>query len=135
MTVRLLFDASSIIAFTVNRKVDPLIGGYTIELAGYEIGNYLWKETHITQSLTPQQLPTLQGIFRKILDKMEVKTGWPPCREVVNLAVNLELTYYDAAYLHQAKKLHSTLVTEDQQLKKKAESMVETTSSQSMDIE
>lgn len=135
MTENSLFDASSIIASTLKGRLDQLIGGYTIELAGYEIGNYLWKEALQTKSITPQHLPKLQDIFRKILDKMEVKTGRPPSREVLDLAAKLELTYYDAAYLHQAKMLHTILVTEDHQLKEKAEKIVETTSAENIDTE
>ena len=50
MSGRHLFDASSIIALAIKRRVDLLVGGYTLELAGYEIGSYLWKEIYLDRS-------------------------------------------------------------------------------------
>jgi len=55
---RYLFDASSIIALAIKRNVDSLIGNYTIELAGYEIGNYLWKEVYLNKSINLDDLPS-----------------------------------------------------------------------------
>lgn len=125
-----LFDASSIIALAIKRKVDFLIGNYTIELAGYEIGNYLWKEIYLTKSLSYDDLPVLERIFLGILGKMSVVGGWLPFAEVVKLAGELNLTYYDAAYLLQARKLGLTLVTEDATFKEKAEKVIEVTTTE-----
>ena len=124
MNGRYLFDASSIIALAVERKVDFLLGNYTIESAGYEIGNYLWKETYLTKSLSQDDLLTLERIFQIILKEMNMISGWPPSAEVVNLAGKLNLTYYDATYLHQAGKLGLTLITEDAELKQKAKKVI-----------
>ncbi|MGQ9469564.1 MAG: type II toxin-antitoxin system VapC family toxin [Nitrososphaerales archaeon] len=42
-------------------------------------------------------------------------------RKVMELATELKLTFYDASYLHAAKNRKFTLVTEDMELKEKAE--------------
>jgi len=120
-----LFDASAIIALAVKHGVGLLVDNYTVELAGYEIGNYLWKEIYLTKLLSRDDLPTLEKIFLKILKEMNVIRGWPPSAEVVNIAGELNLTYYDAAYIHQAKKLGLTLITEDTKLKEKAKKIIE----------
>jgi len=132
---RYLFDASSIIALAVKRKVDFLMGNYTIELAGYEIGSYLWKEVYLTKSLSRNDLSTLERIFLKILEEINVINGWPPSAEVVELAGELNLTYYDAAYLHQARKLGLTLITEDTKLKEKAKKVIETMTTENISLE
>jgi len=67
----------------------------------------------------------LEEIFLKILDEISVMKCWPPSAEAVKLAGKLNLTYYDAAYLNQAKKLGLTLITEDNELKEKAEKVIE----------
>jgi predicted nucleic acid-binding protein len=120
-----LFDTSSIVALAIKHRIDFLVGNHTLELAGYEIGNYLWKEIHLTKSLSHDELPTLERIFLKIFENMNVLRAWPPSAEVVKLAGELGLTYYDAIYLHQAKKLGLTLITEDSKLKEKAEKVVD----------
>lgn len=40
---------------------------------------------------------------------------------VMELAVRLKLTFYDASYLYVAKKLNLILVTEDEELRGRAE--------------
>jgi len=132
---RYLFDASSIIALAVKRKVDFLMGNYTIELAGYEIGSYLWKEVYLTKSLTHNDLSTLEEIFLKILEEINIINGWSPSAEVVELAGELNLTYYDAAYLHQARKLSLTLITEDTKLKEKARKVIEAMTTENISLE
>ena len=97
MSGKYLFDASSIIALAIKRRVDSLVGGYTLELAGYEIGSYLWKEIYLTKSLSPDDLPALERIFLEILEKMNIVRGATLSAEVVNLAGELDLTYYDAS--------------------------------------
>jgi len=39
----------------------------------------------------------------------------------MKLATKLKLTFYDSSYLYVAKKLNLTLITEDMELKNKAE--------------
>ena len=135
MKDKYLFDASSIIALVIGRKIDPLLGNCTIELAGYEIGNYLWKEVNLTKLLRHDDLPTLEKIFLKLLEAMNIINAWPPSTDIIKLAEELNLTYYDAAYLHQAKKLNLTLVTEDAKLKEKAEKLIEVTTAKGISLE
>jgi predicted nucleic acid-binding protein len=118
---RHLFDASSIIALVIKRRVDLLVGGYTLELAGYEIGSYLWKEIYLTRSVSLDDLPKLESLFVKILGKMNVVRGLALSAEVVKLAGELNLMYYDGSYLYHAGKLGLALVTEDGELREKAE--------------
>ena len=56
----------------------------------------------------------------KILGKMNVVRGSALSAEVVKLAGELNLTYYDGSYLYHAGKLGLALVTEDGELREKA---------------
>lgn len=124
MSPKYVFDASSIIASIIRRRADLVMENYTIELAGYEIGNYLWKETYLTKSISDDELSVLEGIFLKVLERMNVVKGWPPHAETVRLAGELDLSYYDAAYIRRAKELGLALVTEDKRLREGARKVV-----------
>ena len=116
MRGRYLFDASSIIASAVERRFNPLLENYTLQLAGYEIGNYLWREAYLRESINVEELKMLVELFNGILRGMKMIEGQHPSHEIVNLAGRLGLTYYDAAYLYNARRLNLTLVTEDRRL-------------------
>ena len=118
MRGRYLFDASSIIASAIKRRFDSLLDNYTLELAGYEIGNSLWREAHLRGSIDIEELRMLVELFNEILKGMKIISGRHPSYEIVDLAGRLGLTYYDAAYLYNAKRLDLTLVTEDGKLRK-----------------
>ncbi len=117
MRGRYLFDASSIIASAIKRRFDPLLDNHTLELAGYEIGNYLRREAHLRGSIDIEELRMLVELFNEILKGMKIIGGRHPSHEIVDLAGRLGLTYYDAAYLYNAKRLNLTLVTEDGKLR------------------
>ncbi len=47
-------------------------------------------------------------------------------QEVIDLAMEYNLSFYDASYAYIAKKVNATLVTEDDKLSKKISSYVKT---------
>ncbi|BDC17482.1 hypothetical protein HS5_03720 [Acidianus sp. HS-5] len=53
------------------------------------------------------------------MEKLKVLSN-PPANEVMKVAVNMGLTFYDASYVYSAKVNNLTLVSEDKDLIKKA---------------
>ena len=94
---------------------------HTLDLAYYEIGNVIWKESALFGNVSPSEASALAGYAVRILNHMIVLSIDTPekASETMNLALKKGLTYYDAAYLHLAEG-YQPLVTEDDQLRMKA---------------
>ena len=120
-----LFDSSAIINLCGEKEVDKLLEGWTLHLAFYELGNAVWKQAHIHKTITVNEanivLDSLTAVFKK-LKKPEM--GDP--LEILKIAIDEGLTYYDAAYIRAAVENALTLVTNDKQLYKIGKKYVET---------
>jgi predicted nucleic acid-binding protein len=122
----LLFDASSIL--TLIRELrgdapDKLLAGSTISLAYYELGNALWRECFLLKRISWEEAENLLRTMYTILQSMDVA---PLEKEdegnaVLNTACKFSVTFYDSAYLTEARKSKKTLVTDDKKLAKAAE--------------
>lgn len=116
-----LFDAGSILEL-VRRLKDraPLVlsEGSTLSLAFYEVGNAVWKESHLQARLDAREGTGLLSTLVAIIRAMDVVT--PDSEEsagrVLELAGRLGLTYYDASYLAEAENSGKTLVSDDADL-------------------
>ena len=129
MTERpMLFDASSV--FTLVRELrgkapELFFEGSTISLVYYEVGNALWRECYQLKRIVPEEAAKLlKSIFALIgtMDVALLESGDLGV-DILNLAVKLKITYYDAAYLKEAQRSSKILVTEDEKLAKAAESL------------
>jgi len=111
-----LFDASSIVNLVKKGKVKLFINGVTIDLALYESLNAIWKEhkllKKIDKDIAFQFIDIISDVF-KVLIVIPIK-GLE--EEIFNLALEENLTIYDASYLYIAIKNKYTLVTDDQKL-------------------
>jgi predicted nucleic acid-binding protein len=131
---RYLFDANAIyrlIRECPEEAVDKLSGEATIGLAYYELGNALWRETHLLKRISVEEAEKSLSLMFAMLARMEV-TGvdGEQGTEILQTAHKSNLTFYDSAYLVEAKKTSKILVTDDNKLAKAAEtSGVETLSS------
>jgi predicted nucleic acid-binding protein len=107
------FDSSSIFDAIVRGGVRILVGGCTLDLARYELGNILWKRRMLIKDLGDDEYKRLVGIVKRVLGLMEVVSL--DCREddIAELARDLDLTFYDASYVFLAKSRGVPLVTED----------------------
>ncbi len=99
-----------------------LEGNHTLDLAYYEIGNVIWKESALFGNITPEGAHAMTGYAARIINLMIVlRTDTPgEASETMRLAIERGLTYYDAAYLHHAESTQP-LITEDNKLRNKAE--------------
>ncbi len=110
----LVFDASAIIRLVElkpDKAVNALRNQYTVDLAYYEIGNYLWK----IDKLTSINIESLLKAFNNVISLMNViSIGLNS--DAINLARRMNITYYDATYVYLTLKLNAKLVTEDKEL-------------------
>lgn len=121
---RYLFDASSIFEALVRGRAEVLSGNFTLELARYELGNVVWKRRSLIGDLSREDALRILGLFKKALRIMEVLRV--ECREaeILKIAEDLGMTFYDACYVAIASIKDAALITEDKKLKRKAEKLV-----------
>ena len=132
---QLLFDSniiSKLIRELPQDAVEKLVKGATIYLAYYELGNALWRECLLLKRISLQEAEKSLDLIYSILECMQVasldnETG----SEVLDTAYKFNLTFYDTAYLVEAKKSGMILVTDDIKLAKAAKNLgINTLSSQ-----
>ena len=117
---------SSAIALILKRlggeSIEVLEESVTTGLAAYELGNILWKEYALRRLIGLEEAVRRAEQIAKILEviKLENIKSAEEFKEVIKLAAQLDLTFYDASYLYLAKKTGMPLVTEDKELLEKA---------------
>ena len=124
---QLLFDAN--IIYRLIRELpqgatEKLTEGSTIYLAYYELGNAMWRECLLLKRISIDEAKKSLDLMYSLLNRMQVasidtQTG----AEILQTAYNFHLTFYDAAYLVEAKKTGKTLVTDDNKLARVAENL------------
>ena len=110
-----LFDSSAIINLCGERKLDRLEGCYTLSLAFYEVGNAVWKQVHLYKTLTMEEGGTVLDSLTEVLKTLK-KVRVEKVLEVLKIAVEEDLTYYDASNLQAAIENGFSLVTDDEKL-------------------
>jgi len=123
-----LFDSSAIINLCGCGKVEKLFGGWTLNLAFYELGNAVWKQVHVRKVISVDEAGVLLDLFVQVfgvLRKPEMEDG----SKVLKVAVKESLSYYDAAYVSAALENGLVLVTDDERLCRIGKKYVETVSS------
>ncbi len=134
---RLLFDANAIyrlIRECPEKAMDKLMEGTTISLAYYELGNALWREAHLLKRISIEEAEKSLNLMYAMLMRVKVvEVDGEQGIEILQTAHKCNLTFYDSAYLVEAKKASGILVTDDNKLAKAAEILgVETLSSDTL---
>ena len=109
-----LLDVSAIFNLFQNGKYSILIGGATIPLARYEIGNILWKNYKIRNRISKNEAIESGSVLFELIDSMAQII--PSTASTLNLALEEDLTFYDASYLVAAIESGRELVTDDVKL-------------------
>ena len=125
MKQQLLFDANAIYRLVREIPDDALAilsEGSTIYLAYYELGNALWRESFLLKRISKEEAEMSLRFMYDVLKKMHIAsldstTG----SSVLDSACKFNLTFYDSAYLAEAKRSDKTLVTDDMKLVRVAE--------------
>ena len=120
-----LLDSSAIavVLRRLRRKtVEFIRGNLSLNLAGYELGNVIWKECVLKGLITPEEAVKRAEEVAKTLGIMRIESvGFvDDFMKVMEISTKLKITFYDASYLHVAKKNGFTLITEDKELCEKA---------------
>ena len=110
----MIYDASSIYRAIETGAFNKLLEGKTLDLAHYELGNVVWKEV-TRKKISENEGAKLIKFISKVISLMEiVKVGTK--NEVLKIAVDNNLSYYDASYLYASISMKEVLVTEDKKL-------------------
>jgi predicted nucleic acid-binding protein len=129
-----LFDSNAIyrlIREAPDIALDKLTEGATIYLAYYELGNALWRECRLLKRISIEEAEKSLNLMYAMLARMQVAAvNSEKGNEIMDTANRFNLTFYDSAYLVEAKNNSKALVTDDAKLAKTAEVLgVETLSS------
>jgi len=118
----LLLDASAIINICSREEIEK-IEGYTSNLAIYEVGNAIWKQVYQRRKISIEEAIIVLEVLYEIFENLK-KLEMDYTKEVLKIAVNEGLTFYDASYIYLAVKNNLTLVTDDDKLYRVAERYV-----------
>jgi predicted nucleic acid-binding protein len=114
----MIYDASSIYRAIEIGDFNKLLEGKTLDLAQYELGNVVWKEV-TRNKISESEGAKFVKFISKVISLMEIlKIGIRS--EVLKVAVDNNLSYYDASYLYASISMKDVLVTEDKKLLSRA---------------
>lgn len=119
-----VFDSSSIFRAIRENKVEALVGNATLDLARYEMGNILWKNYALKAKAEEKELESLVEVVKQTLNILEIMQITGDEEKVLNVAMELRITFYDASFAYSAKMSEAMLVTEDAELLRKVASYV-----------
>jgi predicted nucleic acid-binding protein len=128
--MKYLLDASALLVLIKNTDVkstvDCLLDSSVLDLTFYEVGNAIWKEGTLTKYLLPEEAEKLGAIAQTILAKINRVTSKAEAfQRILEIAQTEKLSYYDSSYAYAAKENGLSLVTEDRELRTKAQKHVE----------
>ena len=123
---RYVIDSSSLLKafFTKEDAVDEVVEESVVStLTFFEVGNIIWKRRDESinadnrdQLQTKAEVigNTLKGISELSFDRTELK-------DVLNISLDLNVSFYDASFVYLAKRENLALLTEDRGLSAKAD--------------
>ena len=111
-----LFDANTIFLGYKRVLEDIIVEGYTINLAVFEIGNIIWKEVSVYKSISIKEALEILEALSDLLELMTIININMLEKEILEIASELGVTYYDASYVYSAWKRNLVFVTEDKKL-------------------
>lgn len=119
-----LFDASALVNLALDggsKAVDVIAEGSALVLTFYEMGNSVWKLSHLLKKLSSEESKSLLGVLLQLFDQLSIlNLGTSDAMQIEELATLHRITFYDSAYLYAAKKNKLVLVTDDGQLARAA---------------
>jgi predicted nucleic acid-binding protein len=111
--MKYLFDSSAIFRAIKENKIEVLTGNCTLELAGYELDNIVWKDYILQGKVSEQESKLITKAIKHTLALMDVMGIADSEEEILETARQLKITFYDASYAYFAKVKELRLVTED----------------------
>ncbi len=120
----MILDASSIYTLIKLGKPEVLVGGTTLELAVYELGNAIWKEVAVFKTISVGEAIKILSVVKRCLEVLDITSIKDGEEGALRLACERGLSFYDAAYLYLAQTRAEPLVTEDGRLREVASKLV-----------
>jgi len=121
-TLEAMLDASALYPLLkrLGEKAASLLTRLAIlDLTKYELGNALWKEYKLGL-LKNWENPIV--LWSKIMEEMPTyRIEMQHLRDIEKIAVERDLTFYDASYIYMAETQNLKLITEDEELLSKCE--------------
>ena len=130
--MKTLFDSSTIFRAIKENKIEFLAGNYTLELARYELGNIIWKDCALHAKISEQEAKIMEKTINHTLNLMDLIEIAGSEDEILDTAIKLKITFYDASYAYFAKAKDLRLITEDTRLIKKITSTTNATTLESI---
>jgi predicted nucleic acid-binding protein len=127
---RLLIDASSLMLLmktaNIQTELDHLRTSFLLDLTFYEVGNAIWKETCLAKFLTKKESEVLRNRVQTVLTKANKILSDPSTfQKILDISETENLSFYDSSYFFTAKEKGLVLLTEDKELRTKAEKQVD----------
>ena len=116
--MKYLFDASALLNLVRRlgeESLKILEENYILTLTIYEVGNALWRETRLLRRLTIDEAEAIMRAIITLIKFMQVIGPQDPI-EVLRISNEVEITFYDAAYIVTALRRGLILVTDDRRL-------------------
>ena len=110
-----LIDTSALYPLLVSGEAFNAEECVVTTLTEYEVGNVLWKEKQQKKIKDPARVATIFSEAIRPLRKLEIDS----IANVLMVAIERHLTFYDASYAYLAEKENLKLVTQDSDLLKK----------------
>jgi len=121
-----LYDTSALAAHLLDGEVEPLFDEHALDLTFYEAGNVVWKTAHLRDEIDAESCEGAVSVLGKLGDEMVIHTfDELELGGVMQVAIEDDLTFYDASYVEVAEDENLALVTLDAELSKKASERVE----------
>ena len=121
-TLEAMLDASALYPLLkrLGEKAASLLTKLAIlDLTKYELGNAVWKEYKLGL-LKNWENPIV--LWSKIMEEMPTyRIETQHLRDIEKIAVERDLTFYDASYIYMAETQNLKLITEDEELLSKCE--------------
>ncbi len=116
----ILYDASAFFVHLEKKSIDYT--AFILDLTYYEVGNILWKHICKLKTITLGESKEPLQIIQNWQNTISLEKSELPA--ILELAAELGLSFYDAAYVFYAKKHGFTLHTCDKSLYEKANKAV-----------
>jgi len=110
-----LIDASALYPILISGVPFNVDECAVSSLTEYEVGNALWRENQQKKLKNPRRIATIFSEAIRPLRKTEIDS----IADVLAIAIERNLTFYDASYAYIAEKQNMRLVTQDIDLLKK----------------
>ena len=118
----IVLDSSAIYKTICLKRTDLLTERFSSALAFFELGNIVWKNSHLKPIYSEKESSELLSVCEYALNRMRI--FYSDADKIYKIARQCKLSFYDAAYLSIAAENEVPLVTLDGALATKASTVV-----------